>query len=313
MKIIFFGSDEFAATSLSRLLVNGHEIAAVVTPPDRARGRGMNVSFLPVKMTAMERLIPIFQPEDLKDTVFQQELKGFDADVFVVIAYGKILPKETLEVPRLCCINLHASLLPKYRGAAPINWALINGDHTTGVTVIRMNERMDAGDIIARESVEIVDDTDAQALRERLSETGAECLVQALTLLTDKNFVPEPQNDAEASFAGKLTPDLGCVCWEKSAQEIHNLVRGLVPWPCAHTQFQDRRLKILEAAVFEDECDSASPGTVVKLIPDGIVIACGEGNLLFKRVHPDSAKAMDARSFSVGHRVRAGAVFGQEK
>lgn len=313
MKIIFFGSDEFAAVSLSRLITDGHEIAAVVTPPDRAQGRGMNVMILPVKMTALERMIPILQPEDLHEPAFQEALRSFNADLFVVIVYGKFLPPAILEMPKIFCINVHASLLPKYRGAAPVNQAILDGECRTGVTVIRMNERMDAGDMIVQESVNVADDIDARALREQLADLGAECLSRAVTSLETGEYTLIPQDDTAASFTRKLTRETGCIDWTKSARGIHNLVRGLVPWPGAYTLFEDKRLKVLKTSVFSEEPSQAPAGSVLRLVPEGIVTACGHGSLLLKEVQLESARAMDARSFSVGHSVRTGMIFGGEK
>jgi methionyl-tRNA formyltransferase len=313
MKIIFFGSDDFAAVSLSRLITDGHEIAAVVTPPDKAQGRGMNVMLLPVKMIALERMISVFQPEDLNDQDFQRALRSFDADLFVVIAYGKFLPKEILEMPKIFSMNVHASLLPKYRGAAPINQAIIDGEERTGVTVIKMNERMDAGDIIAQDGVNIADDVDSQTLRDQLAEAGANCLSRTVQSLAGGEITLIPQDEKEATFAYKLTREMGAIDWNRPARDIHNLVRGLVPWPGAYTCFQGKRLKVLKTAVFCQEAVDAPPGSVVKLIPEGIAVACKGGSLLLKDVQLESSKVMDARSFSIGHQVRIGTVFGGEK
>ncbi len=313
MKIIFFGSDDFAAVSLSRLIMDGHHIVAVVTPPDKASGRGMNVVFLPVKMVALEREIPILQPDDLSDAAFCDRLRSFEADLFVVIAYGKFLPKEILEIPKICAVNLHASLLPRYRGAAPINWAIMNGEVRTGVTVIRMNEHMDAGDMVAQESVSISDDQDAQGLRDQLSDVGAECLSKAVMALASGSYACIPQDDQAATFAKKLNRELGMIDWEQSAQKIHNLVRGLIPWPAAHTYFQGKQVKVLTSAIFSDQRLPSPVGSVVKLVPEGIVVACGQGSLLLKRVQMESSKAMDARSFSIGHSISIGTLFGGEK
>ncbi|MEW5895458.1 MAG: methionyl-tRNA formyltransferase [Candidatus Omnitrophota bacterium] len=313
MKIVFFGSDDFAATSLDKLIREGHQVAGVVTKPDRARGRGMKITLLPVKMIALEHLIPLFQPENLEDPEFKEKIFKLQADLFVVIAYGKILPPALLAMPEKYCVNVHASLLPKYRGAAPINWALINGETRTGVTIIRMNEKMDAGDILARHDTDIPFEINARDLREKLADLGASVLAETISLIGQGLEKPTPQNEKEATFAPKLTRETGRIDWDDPAGKIHNLVRGLVPWPCAETDFKGKKLKILETEIFSEEKFTALPGTVIKLIPEGIVVVSGRGSLLLKRVHLEASKPMDGRSFSVGHAIRIGDIFGGEK
>lgn len=308
MKIVFFGSDEFAATNLERLIQDHHEIVGVVTPPDRARDR-LKVTFLPVKMVALEREIPVFQPDDLNEQPFQAQLKNLEADIFVVVAYGKFLPNKILILPKLFCINVHASLLPQYRGAAPVNYALMNGDQRTGVTVIKINEQMDAGDIIAQRDCGINDAVDAQTLCEQLAELGAECLGETIALLESGHYALTPQDEQAATFAPKLTKDMGRIDWQASVDQIHNLVRGLVPWPGAYTFFKDKSLKILETAIISHDYCHEKPGTVIQLVPEGIVVACQQGKILLKQVHLESCKPMDGRSFSVGRGMNVGYIF----
>jgi len=313
MNIVFFGTDVFAATHLSRLIQDGHAIKAVVTAPDRARDRGMKVKLLPVKMLALERLIPVFQPEDLSDAGFQEELRNCGADLFVVISYGRFLPKAILEIPKLFCVNVHPSLLPKYRGAAPINRALINGEARTGVSVMKMNERMDAGEVMVQEALDIAPEWDAEVLWERLAELGASCLSQAVKKIGTGDFTLTPQDESQATYAHKLNSELERIDWGRSAAEIHNLIRGLAPRPAAHTFFEGRQLKILEAAVVPKEGTTGADGTVAAIVADGIVVNCGQGKLLLKEVQAESSRAMSARSFCIGHKLAKGMQLGEQK
>jgi len=309
MKIIFFGSDDFAATNLERLIRDGYEVSAVVTQPDRARGRGMNISLLPVKMLALEQNIPVLQPDALQGPEICEQLAAFGADVFVVIAYGLFLPAAVLKIPKRFCLNVHGSFLPQYRGAAPVNWAIIHGQTQTGVSVIRMNERMDAGDVVIRKSTQISPEINAQDLKDDLARLGAEALVEALRAVEGGRITFEPQDEAKASYAPKLEREMGRIDWTQSACSIHNQVRGLFPWPGAFTGFKGKRLKILETAVFDETAVNALPGQVVHSTGDGIIVACGHGQILLKRLQLESAKPMDARSFIVGHQVKEGDLF----
>jgi len=312
MKIIFFGSDDFAAVSLSRLIDGPHRILAVVTPPDRARDRG-KVTFLPVKQLALEHQIPVFQPEDPEDPGFRGEMEKFLADVFVVIAYGRILSNNILQMPKNMCINVHASLLPAYRGAAPINYALMDGQTRTGISIIKMNERMDAGEILCQSEMAIAPVMNARDLREALADLGAATLVQCLEDIAAGRVVAVPQNEALVSFASKLTRQLEKIHWDRPAREIHNLIRGLAPRPGTYGIFHDRRLKILRAFVMDEEQHQTRPGTITDITPQGIVVACGQGHLVLEYVHPESSKPMNARSFGLGHHIAVGDCFKTEK
>jgi len=313
MNIVFFGTDIFAATHLSRLIQDGHAIMAVVTAPDRARDRGMKVKLLPVKMLALERLIDVFQPEDLSDAEFQNTLRKCGAELFVVISYGRFLPKGILEIPKLFCVNVHPSLLPKYRGAAPINRALINGEASTGVSVMKMNERMDAGEVIVQEALDIAPEWNAEVLWERLAELGALCLSQAVKKIEAGDFTLTPQDESLATYAHKLNSELERICWQRSATEIHNLIRGLAPRPAGHTFFEGKQLKILEAQVFSGHAAHGEPGAVAEILPAGIVVNCGQGQLLLKEVQAESSKAMSAHAFCIGHKLSKGMQLGEQK
>ncbi|MFP4472393.1 MAG: methionyl-tRNA formyltransferase [Candidatus Omnitrophota bacterium] len=302
MSIIFFGSDDFAAVSLERLIREGFDIRAVVTQPDRPRGRGMNVTFLPVKMLALEQGIPVLQPQDLSQEDFCERLASFEADIFVVIAYGKILPPDVLNMPEKMCVNVHASLLPKYRGAAPIQWAVINGDRETGVTLIKMNRKMDAGPCLAQKKTVIDPERDVGSLRRRLAQLGADCLVECLPLIGSDDAQLHSQDEAQAVYAPKITKQTGHIDWNASAEAIANLVRGLSPRPGAYTEFQGKRLKILQACPVDGMSSrDQRPGRIIAVNQQGFAVACGKGVLQVERVHPESSKAMSARSFTIGH------------
>ena len=309
MRIIFFGSDDFAAEHLEKLLASNHQVVACVTQPDRAKGRGLHVAESMIKELAKTRAIPLFQPEAMKDAAFTNALKNLESDLFVVVAYGKILPEEILSIPKIFCINVHGSLLPQYRGAAPINWAIINGDAATGVTVIKMNAGMDAGDIIAQTRIAIGAELNSAELRSQMAKLGAGFLVKTVEDIREGTFKLSKQDLAKVSHAPKLTKELGAIDWNLPAERIHNLIRGLQPWPGAYTTYVGTRhavpllLKILASRVVAIDRQNHPAGQIVSMTPDGFVVVCGQDGLLVKRVHPESAKAMDAKSFVAGHKV----------
>jgi methionyl-tRNA formyltransferase len=312
MKIIFFGSDDLAAFCLERLFEKNHDVLACVTQPDRAKGRGLKLAASPVKLCGLRNKVPVLQPERLQGQDILQQLKNVGSDFFVVVAYGKILPKSLLEIPQNCAVNVHASLLPKYRGAAPINWAIINGEKETGVSIIRMNEHMDAGDIILQKAITIDADDTSMTLRQKLTKMGADCLCQALGLFQEKSVRFQPQDKEKITFAPKLTKATGQIDWSKSAFEIHDQVRGLLPWPAAFTHYQGKQLKILDTAVVGEGAGSSSPaqpGEIVQLSHQDIQVMTGRGVLSIRMVHLESSRAMDARSFIAGHSLKAGERF----
>ena len=229
MKIIFFGSDNLAARCLQELVFNRHAVVACVTQPDKPKGRGMHLGFSAVKQTALTLKLPVLQPADAGDPDFVQLLKDFEADLFVVVAYGRILPQSVLDVPKLFAINVHTSLLPKYRGAAPINWAILHGDKSTGVTIIKINDRMDAGDIIVQQETDIRKGERYTVLKQRLAEMGALSLVETIDNIKENSYQLIPQREEDVTFAPKLTKELGRIDWSQPANKIHDLVRGLLP------------------------------------------------------------------------------------
>lgn len=308
MKIIFFGSDDFAAVHLKQLIGQGHAVLACVTPPDKPKGRGLVVSACPVEACALLNHLPILQPSDINDPSFTAALRQFNAEAFVVIAYGKILPQALLDIPKIFCLNVHASLLPKYRGAAPINWAIINGEKETGISIIKLNARMDAGDILAQQTVVIQEEDTAVTLRARLAQAGSPLLSQTLSDVAAGQHTLRDQDPAKVSHAPKLKKATGNIDFQRSAVMIHNLVRGLLPWPSAYTHYQGRLLKILETRVVPPV--AGGPGEVAAITHEGFVVATGAGGLCVQKVLLESAKPMAADAFVAGHELKIGMQFG---
>jgi methionyl-tRNA formyltransferase len=309
MRIVFFGCDDFAAINLAHLIDEGHRVVGVVTQPDKPKGRGLHCGYSPTKQIAFTHGIAVFQPESLKDPVLVEKLRWFHADIFVVIAYGKFLPQEVLNLPKHFCVNVHASLLPKYRGAAPINWAVIHGEDQTGVTIMKMDAGMDTGDIIATSSCAISDEMTSAQLRPKLADMGAVLLSDTLRRIKAGDFTLTPQDHALASRAPKMHKDLGHINWQTPAKEIHDLVRGVQPWPGAFTFWRGNRLKVLEAEASQAQ-KTGQPGEIVELHKDGFLVQAADRAVLIKRVLPANSHAMDARAFLAGHKLMAGEVLG---
>jgi len=313
MNIVFFGTAEFAIPSLKVLVESPHKVVAVVTQPDRARGRSLKVSPPVTKVFAATHGIPVYQPENASSPESIAYLKGLDADLFVVIAFGQILKKDVLVISRHHAINLHGSLLPRYRGAAPTNWAVINGDSASGVTIIKMNERLDEGDIILkREMVINTEDTNI-TLSEGLSEIGAKALLEAVDLIEKGKAVCAKQDDAQATFAPKLKKEDGLIDWRQNAAAIHNKVKGLIPWPGAYTYLGGKALKILHTEIFCAQVSSRSePGEVIDTMGNNsIVVKTGSGAISITYLQLEGKKALDAASFLRGHRISPGHVLGR--
>jgi len=310
MHIIFFGSDDFAAVHLEALLNAGHQVLACVTGPDKPQGRGMKMTVSPIKQIALERQIPYLQPVTLKTIEIVDALKTYEADIFIVVAYGRLLTQEILDIPKIFCLNVHGSLLPKYRGAAPVNWAILNGDKATGVTVQKMALALDAGDIIAQEVMVINDDENASHLRKRMAEIGAQLLIKVLCSHPSGPFKLIPQDESQVSFAPKLSKEMGRVDWYQTAQFIFNQVRGLQPWPGVYTFFNGKTLKLTLVQISIENKGALTPGQVVKTDKYGIHVACLDAVLLIKEVQPEAGKIMPASSFVAGYKIAQGAVLG---
>ena len=310
MKIVFFGTSEFAMTMLGRLIGSKHKVPAVVTQPDRQKGRRLKVSPPPVKVLAMAHDISVHQPLDASGRDSASYLKKLDADLFVVVAFGQILKKEILEIPKVYSINIHSSLLPKYRGAAPTNWAIINGDRTSGVTVIKMNERMDEGDIILKKEIAIDPEDTNITLSEKLASLGADALEETIELIGSGRAKFIKQDGSAATYAPKLKKEDGLINWKEPALSIHNKVRGLLPWPGAYTHFKGKVLKILQTEVLGSCPGEGLAGEVVDIIKHkGIVVKTGEGCILIKYVQIEAKKPFDTDAFRCGHKIEPGYVF----
>jgi methionyl-tRNA formyltransferase len=306
MRIIFFGSDDFAAVHLEHLLTFGHEVLACVTGTDKPQGRGMKISISPIKQIASERQIPCLQPLSLKGKDIVDALKSYKADIFVVVAYGRLLTQEILDIPKILCMNVHGSLLPKYRGAAPVNWAILNGDQETGVTIQKMALALDAGDIIAQEVMSIDDDENASHLRKRMALVGAKLLIKVLDKRPLGQFSLSPQDETLVTYAPKLTKEMGKIDWKKTARSIIDQVRGLQPWPGAYTFYNGKMLKIIQAQITTENVDKSTPGQVIKVGRNGFYVACIDKGLLIKEVQPEAGKVMPAQSFVAGYKITQG-------
>ena len=306
MRILFMGTPDFAVASLSALLTAGHEVCGVFTQPDKPKNRGMKLQASPVKEFALAHDIPVFQPVKMRDGEAMGYIRDLDPALIVVAAYGRILPDDILDYPAHGCINVHSSLLPRYRGAAPINWAILNGDKTTGVTIMHMATELDAGDIILQGETDIGPDETAPELFDRLAALGGQLLVEAVGQIERGEAARTPQTASEATYAPMLGRELSPMDWAKPAQTLHDQVRGLLPWPCATAEFGGVRCKVFSTAVLDGTMD-LEPGTVAEAGKNGIVMACGGGSLLrVRELQPDGKKRMAAADFLRGHPLAAG-------
>lgn len=296
MNIIFMGTPDFAIPSLKKINESKHNIIAVVTAPDKERGRGQKVSFTPVKQFALDNNIPVLQPEKLKDENFISRLKEFNADLFVVVAF-KILPKEVFDLPEYGSFNLHASLLPKYRGAAPIHWALIRGEKKTGVTTFKLEEKVDTGNIYLQEKIYIEDSDSLESVYNKLSKVGAEAVLKTIDLIERGNYKLKHQNNSLATPAPKITKETGRIDWEKSAKEIHNLIRGLSPSPGAYFFHDDKMIKIYKSEIVY--ADSFCPGEIYQTKND-LIFGCGKNAIAIIELQQEGRKRMNVEEFLRG-------------
>lgn len=315
MNIVFFGSSQFAVPSLRALLVTKHKISCVVTQPDRKKGRGLHFEGTAVKTVAEEFGIKIYQPQNINTDEATKFFKDLNPDLFIVISYGQILSQEILDIPKIFCLNVHASSLPKYRGAAPINWAIINGEKNTGVTIIKMTDQMDAGWIILQKTIEIKDDDTAITLEDRLSKVAAESLFDSLQSIEDNHYQLTLQDERGVSFAPKLKKEDGLINWNKSAYQIYNLTRGILDWPGAFTYYKGKLLKIYKAKVFQllavpclpaGRSCQLSAGGVVRVDREGIVVATGKDDLIIEELQMEGKRRMKVAEFISGHKISPG-------
>jgi methionyl-tRNA formyltransferase len=307
LRILFFGTPAFAVPTLEALLTTaGHTVVGAVTQPDRPRGRGQRLEPTPVKVTAERAGLPVLQPDRLKDDAVIDRIRQLDADLGVVAAYGRILPQRLIDVPRLGMINVHASLLPRWRGAAPIHRAVIAGDTETGVTIMRVVLALDAGPMLARRRVGIgAEDTSAD-LETRLAAVGAAVLVETVNRLAQGPIVEEPQDESLVTYAARLERRESAIDWQQSAADIHNQIRGLQPWPLAAAVLQGKRVLLLRSAVAIDVPRDGAPGTVIAVEPDALVVATGDGAIRLSAIQPEGRPPMAVRAFLSGRRVVPG-------
>lgn len=327
MKIVFMGTPDFAVGALEALIEAGHQVTAVVTQPDKPKGRGKEMQMTPVKVCALAHEIPAFQPVKIKEPEAVETLRGYEADIFVVAAFGQILSEEILKMPKFGCVNIHASLLPKYRGAGPIQWAIINGEKITGVTIMQMEKGLDTGDMLFRTEVEIAPRETADTLHDKLAAAGAKLIVEALPKIEAGEVTPVRQNDGESCYAKMLTKSMGKIDWSQGAKKLDCLIRGLISWPGASTAYRGKTLKIWEEEVAPEETAQAgdglsrqgegggsfpqniSPGTVVRVDRDAFYVQTGDGVLKILAVQPEGKKRMAVKDFLLGYQVCVGDSF----
>ncbi|MBG9788213.1 methionyl-tRNA formyltransferase [Brevibacillus laterosporus] len=300
-RILFMGTPDFSTQSLQALITNGYQVVGVVTQPDRPVGRKRVLTPPPVKELALRYGLPVYQPEKIRESeAVQNVLDATRPDLIVTAAYGQILPTSLLEAPKHGCINIHASLLPKYRGGAPIHASIINGEKETGVTIMYMVQALDAGDMISKVIVPIEECDTAASMFEKLATAGADLLIDTLPKLLNGEITPEPQNHEEATFAPNIKRESERLDWNKSAQEIYNQVRGMNSWPVAFTTFEEKVWKIWWAEVVELAGQLATPGTIIDRTEDGLIIACGAGSIILKEIQPEGKKRMSVYDFLRG-------------
>lgn len=297
MKILFMGTPDFAAESLKALISDNRDVAAVISQPNKPKNRGMKVVNTPVFQVAEDAGIPVFQPETLKNGAIEELLKDVNPDIIVVVAYGKLLPEYVLNYPKYGCINIHGSLLPKYRGAAPIQFSILKGESETGVTSMYMAKGMDTGDMILKKSIAIKESDNAGILHDKLATLGAELLLETLDAIENGTAPREVQNETEATYATQLTKEMGNVCWENDASDIINLIRGLDPWPCAYSFANGKRFKIYTS---KKEEQSGKAGEILE-ISDSLLVACGSGSIRIFEVQFENKKRMRVGDFVRGN------------
>ena len=305
MRILFMGTPDFAVASLKRLVEDGHDICGVFTQPDKPKNRGMKMTFSPVKEYALSQDLTVYQPLKMKDGEAMAIVEELKPELIVVAAYGRILPEDILNFPKYGSINVHSSLLPKYRGAAPINWAILDGLDETGVTIMYMAKELDAGDIIHTVKTAIEPNETAQELTMRLAELGAGALAETVEMLKNGTAVRTPQDHSAYTYAPMLSKKLSPIDWTRTARQIHDQVRGLIPWPCAATEVGGKRVKVF--ATEQGSATQAAPGTVVAAGKEGIEIACGDGvTLRITQLQAEGGKRMAAADYLRGHSVQVG-------
>ena len=308
MKVVYMGTPDFAVGALESIIKAGHEVVLVVTQPDKPKGRGKEMQMPPVKQCAVAHGIPVYQPIKIKERESVDFLKNYEADVFVVAAFGQILSKEILEMPRYGCVNIHASLLPMYRGAAPIQAVIINKEKETGVTIMQMDEGLDTGDMLMKEAITIAADETGESLHDKLSELGAEMIVKALAAMEAGTLTATPQGDGKTCYASMLKKEMGCIDWNKSAEDIEHLVRGLYPWPGTYTFLDGKMIKICSVSVGNDK-GSELCGELCEVSKDSLTVSTKEGTIVIHELQPEGKKRMSVHDFLLGNKVQKGMCF----
>lgn len=311
MKIVFMGTPDFAAGALRSLIAAGHEITAVVTQPDKAKGRSKELMPSPVKVCAVEHGIPVMQPRRIKTPEAMAELKTYPADVFIVAAFGQILSQEILDMPKFGSLNIHASLLPKYRGTSPIQRVILDGEEKTGVTIMQMDAGIDTGDMLYKKEIPIAPDDTYETLHDKLMNLGGEAVVEALELLEQGKLVPEKQDDSLSCYAPLIDKSMGQIDFSKDAAEIDRLIRGLTPWPSAYTSYKGKQLKIWKAVPVPSEStvdDESSAGEILKVEKDAVTVATGKGALKIYELQLEGKKRMTTHDFLLGVKMQPGEV-----
>lgn len=313
MRVVFMGTPDFSVPTLEKIIEAGHEVIGVVTQPDKAKGRGKKVLFPPVKEKALEHNLPVYQPKRARDPEFIGQMRDLNPDVMVVVAFGQILPKALLDIPKYGCINVHASLLPKYRGAAPIQWAVIRGEKVSGVTTMQMDVGLDTGDMLMKTEVALAEDETGGSLHDKLSVLGGELLVETLRGIEAGTIRPEKQDDSQAGeYARMLDKALGKIDFSMPAGEIERLIRGLNPWPSAYTFYHGKTMKLWKAEVVSanDGGEAAAPGQILSVDKKGFTVQTGEGALRILELQMEGKKRMDAGAFLRGCPMAAGEILG---
>ena len=311
MRVVFMGTPDFSVPTLEKIIEAGHEVIGVVTQPDKAKGRGKKVLFPPVKETALAHNLPVYQPRRARDPEIIEEMKTLNPDVMVVVAFGQILPKAILDIPKYGCINVHASLLPKYRGAAPIQWAVIRGEKVSGVTTMQMDVGLDTGDMLLKKEVLLDEEETGGSLHDKLSTLGGNLLIETLEKIEAGDIHPEKQDDSQAGeYARMLDKNLGRIDFSMPAAEIERLIRGLNPWPSAFTSYNGKTMKLWKAKA--DNCGQGVPGQVIHVDKNSFTVQTGQGTLQILELQMEGKKRMDAGAFLRGCPLETGTMLGQE-
>lgn len=310
MNVIFMGTPDFAVGTLEALVEAGHTITMVVTQPDKPKGRGHSMQYTPVKETALRHNLPIYQPIKIREELSVKYIEQIPADVIVVVAFGQLIPKSILKMKKYGCINVHASLLPAYRGAAPIQWAVINGDKQSGVTTMQMDEGLDTGDMLLRTVVPLDEKETGGSLFDKLSAAGAALAVETLAKLETGEITPEKQGETTTAYASMLTKEMGQIDWSRDAVSIERLVRGLNPWPSAYTKLNGKTMKIWECEVVPSDASKGVCGEILRVTKDSMVVQTGQDALTIRELQLEGKKRMDAGAFLRGFSVKPGTVLG---